>query len=142
MDNRHPLAILAERISSTLFRLRLKDATIEELVELLDRGANVNAADDDGMTAMYIAIAYKRPVEILALLVARGADVHHRLPSNATPLIVAAGLDNMSACAFLISKGADLMAATNDGGTALTKYGAMVQSPLSPETLALRRNPL
>jgi hypothetical protein len=57
-------------------------------------------------------------------------------------LMAAALFDRLPVCLFLLSKGADLMAATNINWTALTHYGQYAQPPVSPATLAERRTAL
>jgi len=45
---------------------------------LLDKGANPNVEDSEGKTPLYNAVNSQRPVEMVRLLLARGADVNHR----------------------------------------------------------------
>lgn len=47
---------------------------------LIDAGADMNAVDMDGATVLYYAVFYRRDVEIVQLLLDRGADVAQRLP--------------------------------------------------------------
>ena len=77
---------------------------------LLDHGADVNAAGIDGRaghTALHEA-AYGHP-EVMAVLLAAGANVHARTDDGLTPL--AYTLDrrsNIKCCALLLAAGADV----------------------------------
>ena len=44
--------------------------------ELLDKGADVHAATDNGQTALHFACTYQAGPEVVALLLGKGADVH------------------------------------------------------------------
>ena len=77
---------------------------------LLDHGADVNAAGIDnraGVTALHEA-AYGHP-EVMAVLLAAGANVHARTDDGLTPL--AYTIDrrvNIKCCALLLAAGADV----------------------------------
>lgn len=53
--------------------------------ELLDRGADVNVADDDGQTPLHTAVTCESP-ELVELLVARGAHEGAEDGDGETPL--------------------------------------------------------
>jgi len=58
---------------------------------LLDRGADVNARDGDGRTALMLACySDTYPIEVVRLLIERGADVNARTPSEETAASFAA----------------------------------------------------
>ena len=54
--------------------VRLKSAELAEV--LLDHGAEVDAPDGEGYTALFLAPERSAPVEVVKLLVERGADIH------------------------------------------------------------------
>src|SRR5690349_12080216 len=84
---------------------------------LLDRGADVNARNDFGATALLWAA---RDPEKARLLIERGADVNARSKQGRTPLMLAALRPGGAATvALLLSKGADPAVADNHGETAL-----------------------
>jgi ankyrin repeat protein len=64
---------------------------------LLDRGADMNARDDAGATALYNAASWGRR-DVVELLVARGADAGLRTKAGATPLdgAVANGFEDIA----------------------------------------------
>jgi ankyrin repeat protein len=87
-------------------------------VLLLDKGANVNAADDTGYTALHMAASLGY-IEGAELLLDRGAALEARDAFGDTPLHVAA-IFNQAACVlFLIEAGADTDARNGEGLTPL-----------------------
>jgi ankyrin repeat protein len=129
--NRTPLMLVAMAHSRSSLDVR-KDIKpdFEGVGKLLiDKGADVNAHDSKGRTALLLAMegsaSEYRVVggddRIARLLVARGADVNARDNDGWTALLRIANLwaDQESLMEFLIGKGADVNARLNDGRTAL-----------------------
>ena len=104
---------------------------------MLDAGANVNAETVAGSTPAILA-SQNGHLDTLQLLVSRGADIHHKNQNGESSLLYAALFDCLPVCEYLLSLGADLMAASNGNYTALTHYGRYAEPRLSPETKALR----
>ena len=105
---------------------------------LLDRGAHVNAENQWGGTPA-IKASIGGHLDTLQLLVSRGADIHHvKNQDGHSSLLCAALLNNLSVCEYLLSLGADLMAANNFNETALANYGDHADPRLSSETQSLR----
>ena len=79
--------------------------TADDLRALLDAGANPNAKNDAGATALFWAVDDAAKTR---LLLERGADVNVRSLDGRTPLMVAAGRAGSSAVlTLLLDKGAD-----------------------------------
>ena len=85
---------------------------------LLERGADIAAADKDGDTALHLAVA--RGPEILGVLLRHGADVNAVGKDGVTALHRAANLEDLETVRFLLDNGADINAVANDRGTPLT----------------------
>ena len=85
---------------------------------LLDQGADVNAPEADGATALHWA-AQSDDVEMLGLLVDAGADVSAKNRFNVTPLELAANNGNAAAIERLLQAGADANATSREGQTPL-----------------------
>ncbi len=96
---------------------------INTVKALLDKGADANAKDDGGWTALTYA-AQKGHTEAVKLLIEKGSDVNARGKNGHTALMMAAQLGHTAAIKLLIEKGADVNARNSKGWTALT-YAAI-----------------
>lgn len=100
--------------------------SIEAMRLLLEAGADVNAKNDFGATAL---LWCARQGDKARLLIERGADVNAQSKQGRTPLMMAAMRDGGSdIVALLLAKGADPKAADTRGDTALglaSQYGDM-----------------
>ena len=68
----------------------------------LDRGADVNQADEEGRTPLYIA-CQNGHVDAARLLLGKGADVDRARESGATPLWIAKRRDHLAVIALLVA---------------------------------------
>jgi len=87
--------------------------------EAISSGANVNAKDKNGWTALMQA-AYNNSLEVAKLLIKKGADVNARDIQGNTILIVALENNSLEIAKLLIEKGTDINAKNNGGESALT----------------------
>jgi len=78
---------------------------VDKAAELLQRGANPKAANASGMTALQYAAMTGR-IEIMKMLISKGADVNARDQFGRTPLLEACGRPNTQAVALLLEAGA------------------------------------
>lgn len=87
---------------------------------LLDRGAQPDHTDPDGLTALAWAVLSNK-IEIATLLIAHGADVNHVDMHGMTPLLYAASIDfgDSEMIQVLLKSGARRDARTKEGLTAL-----------------------
>lgn len=117
---------------------RLPDAAMEgdreQVRALLEGGADVDAAQGDGMTALHWA-AYNDDQEMLKMLLKAGADVGAttRL-GNTTPLLLACRNGNPATVKALLEAGADAGTANSNGTTALMT-AASAGNPQAVEVL-------
>src|SRR5881628_1246314 len=103
---RPSLADAAEQRNRTLIRT------------LLDAGADVNAAQADGTTALHWAV-YNDDAETAALLVKRGANVNTANRYGVPPLSLACTNGNADLVKLLLDAGADANASLQGGETVL-----------------------
>ena len=85
---------------------------------LIGAGADVNAAQADGATALHWA-AYREDLETAALLIDAGADVNEANDLGVTPLLMACTNGHAELVEALLAAGADAGAALPGGETAL-----------------------
>ncbi|MBR1146103.1 ankyrin repeat domain-containing protein [Bradyrhizobium sp. AUGA SZCCT0431] len=81
---------------------------------LLDHGANPNYLDRAGFPSLIAALSTDRPdrLELLRLLLSRGADIAQRGVNDWTPLHYAVSRDDVPAIELLLAHGADVSART------------------------------
>ena len=85
---------------------------------ILKAGANINAKDADGMTALMHAANFARD-KVTKLLLKHGADVKIRDSSGKTALMYAANHEEDDVARLLLEHGADVNAKDKSGNTAL-----------------------
>lgn len=92
---------------------------------LLKKGANVNAKNKAGLTALFLATNSlvwdpSRETDIAKLLIERGADVNTKNESGVTPLMIAARRGSLKVVKLLLEKGAKINDENSEHETALT----------------------
>jgi ankyrin repeat protein len=94
------------------------DGDTPQVIELLRQGANVNARDSAGRTAV-MAATYGRHVRIVEALIAAGADVNQRDIMLNNPFLYAAAEGMLDVVKLAAKAGADPRITNRYGGTAL-----------------------
>jgi ankyrin repeat protein len=84
---------------------------------LINNGADVNAKDNGGVTALMYASG---SLEVAEYLIANGADVNEKSNSGGTALMEASFRGNTALVKLLVANGADVNAHRNNGTTALS----------------------
>ena len=98
-------------------RNAVKDGKYNKTKYLIEHGAELNNTDDSlGETVLFLAVRFHH-VNIIKLLLKKGADINAKDVDNYTPLHLAIYKNNI--LKLLLKKGAHVNAATNDGLTAL-----------------------
>lgn len=100
-----------------LYRAAL-DGDLETVSDLLAKGADPNAATDEGL-ALSAAAAWDR-VEVIGALIAAGATASTKEEGGWHPLLWAAANGNADAAEVLIAAGASVDEPNDDGDTPLT----------------------
>ena len=110
-----------ERDSATplLAAVTKKDVGLTEL--LLDRGADPNArrTDKEGKqtTILHDAVGLDCPIELIHLLIQRGAQVNAKTSKEIPPIVSAAAVGRLEVVKLLVNAGADV-GASSDGFSA------------------------
>jgi len=127
---------------------------IDVVALLLEKGADPDAQDADGFTPLHHAVRNKDAAEIVRSLLRHGAKTNVRLNQKkptavaasgivlqgATPLAVAAEINNLDAVRALVDGGADPLIPTERGTTPLTLAaggGTDLARPRAPEERAM-----
>jgi TonB family protein len=96
----------------------VKSGDVEKSRDLLDRGAEVNGRDNDGMAPLCLAAAYGR-APVAELLVRRGADINAKCREAFTPLHLAAWNEHEEIADLLLKQGAEVNLKASPGVTPL-----------------------
>ncbi|KAG2453934.1 hypothetical protein HYH02_002137 [Chlamydomonas schloesseri] len=89
-----------------------KAGDVEAATRFIEEGADVNALNERGISALGVAVGFNR-LEIVKLLLSKGADLTFRDPKKNTLMHYAAGYGRMAIAKALLGAGAEL-AAQND----------------------------
>ena len=88
----------------------------------LAAGADANAADKLGFTALHLAIKNKNAPLAMRLMEVEGVSLDAKTTKGFTPMLLAAWKGDLDIVSKLISKGADTSVTDADGATALGHY--------------------
>ncbi|HDR8994450.1 TPA: ankyrin repeat domain-containing protein [Burkholderia vietnamiensis] len=105
---------------------------------LLELGADLNAIDQQGHTALLYALGHGRTDVVLLLVQQDGVEVNHRAPSGHTALHAAVKANVAVAVPYLLAKGADTTAFNAEGQTPLQHAEALKRDDIAA---ALRNAP-
>lgn len=109
----------------------------KEVLELLHKGADINTANVDGLTALHQACIDDN-LDMVEFLVENGADVNRGDNEGWTPLHATASCGFLSIAKYLIEKGAHVAAVNNDGQLAIDIAECQKMESLLREEIAER----
>ncbi|XP_055372984.1 protein phosphatase 1 regulatory subunit 12A isoform X6 [Condylostylus longicornis] len=90
----------------------------DEVIQLLDSGADINTTNIDGLTALHQACIDDN-LEMVEFLLEYGADINRQDNEGWTPLHATASCGSVSIARYLAEHGADLTIVNNDGDLAV-----------------------
>ncbi|XP_069967672.1 protein phosphatase 1 regulatory subunit 12A isoform X6 [Bactrocera oleae] len=90
----------------------------EEVLKLLESGADINTANVDGLTALHQACIDDN-LEMVEFLIEHGADINRQDNEGWTPLHATASCGFVSIARYLVEHGADPAAVNSDGDLAV-----------------------
>jgi len=100
------------------FEEACRNGDIKVVMDLIDKGADVNASNNWGNTPLHYALDNGH-TEVAMALIDKGADLNARNNDGYTPLHIALMKGHTEAAMAVIDKGADVNARNNDGYTPL-----------------------
>jgi len=92
---------------------------LNKVCDLLEAGADINALDEHGQTALMNA-AHRGDVELTRLLIQRGAELNHTAKYRLTALMLAVIGNHTEIVRLLVEAGADRAIAGSKGSFART----------------------
>jgi ankyrin repeat protein len=95
-----------------------RDVDAAQIQALLSRGADIDARDEAGRTALLIATHGNR-IEVARVLIEAGADVNAKDRINDSPYLCAGARGHLEILTMTLVHGADLRSTNRYGGTAL-----------------------
>ena len=108
--------VTSRKTSLLYFAARCGHKSIVEM--LIDKGANINHAKNNGVTPLFIA-AENGHKDIVEIFINKGTDINRAQYQGATPLLIAAENGHNDIVKMLIENGADINHAQNQGTTPL-----------------------
>lgn len=112
----------------------------KDVLKAIGRGADVNARDDEGNTALIFAVSERPNSRVVKVLLDNGADVNARNNDGLTALMFAAARTTRpDVITLLFNAGAEAEAALNNGWTALMFAAAVNPDPAVIQTLCQGR---
>jgi len=101
-----------------LFFAIRKHASLEFIEVLLENGLNITDVDDDGLSAIDIAIKFKRE-DVVNFCLDKGMDINATSrKSGITPILLASCFNNVSMVELLLKNGAEINAQDSNGMSA------------------------
>ncbi len=94
---------------------------LEGISQLIDAGADVDARDEAGSTALVLAASFRDYEDVVELLISKGADVNAPDGKGHTPLMVAVSVSKKGT-ELLLSKGADVTPRCEDDASAFLHW--------------------
>jgi len=103
----------------TVFTAYCSFASGDQIAKLLiDRGADPNDSSDDSLP--FVCASYAENIQLMELLLSKGANLEWQDSRGKTPLILAAQSGKEKSVRFLLQHGADINARDKEKKTALT----------------------
>jgi len=97
---------------------------MDQVTDILLKGADINAKDGNGQTCMHLAACYWQK-EVVQFLKEKGANLYELDNYGATPLHEAARVDNEEVVSYLVEDDPDISQVTNDTHQTALHYAVL-----------------
>ncbi|XP_062136531.1 protein phosphatase 1 regulatory subunit 12B isoform X11 [Drosophila sulfurigaster albostrigata] len=101
----------------------------DDVLQLIDDGADINTANVDGLTALHQACIDDK-LDMVEFLVTHGADINRQDNEGWTPLHATASCGFVSIAQYLVEHNADVAAVNSDGDLALDLANDVQHMPM------------
>lgn len=112
-------------------RMALDEDDLERMVQLLDEGANINALKGAYKTTVLMEASVRGNLEVMKLLIERGADINLTDKDGWTALMGATVQGHLESVSLLLKQGAEVNTRNQDGETALAMAAGMKHTDIS-----------
>lgn len=102
---------------------------------LLDKGANIHAAEKQGLMGLHMA-AFQKDAAMIDFLLANGAKIDERTANQVTPFLYAVLVNSIETVDYLIDRGADY-SLCDAGGNSAHFYALMASPEMLKHVLGL-----
>jgi len=119
---------------TTSIHLAAQLGDLEKVKAFLERGTDINAKNDDGMTPLLLAISNKQ-TEVTKFLIENGADVNVGDKQDYVPLVYALGNEDSNTVQLLLDKGADIKSKDTAMGFSVLHWAILMDSKESTELI-------
>lgn len=109
--------------SEEKLRLAAAEGNLLRVETFLEQGINPQAADERGVTPLFLAAQHGHR-DVVALLLKQAAAMNHARQDGVAPIFIAAQEGQRDVVALLLEKGADVNAQARIGGVTLLHIGA------------------
>ncbi|MDF0666517.1 MAG: ankyrin repeat domain-containing protein [Nitrospira sp.] len=109
--------------SEEKLRLAAAEGNVLRVETFLGQGINPQAADERGVTPLFLAAQHGHR-DVAALLLKQGAAMNHARQDGVAPIFIAAQEGQRDVVALLLEKGADVNTQARIGGVTLLHIGA------------------
>jgi len=111
----------------SLLHLAVLSNNIKVVLYLLNKGVDIDAEDNDGLTPLIIALSHSRYINIAILLLDRHATLEHVSGSGHSALSVAIRNNNPEGALMLVRRGANINIADNAHTPLTLTHTALLQ---------------
>lgn len=104
---------------SDYFDLDWRYCTVEDIFHLVDQNVCINAVDEMGLTPLMYAVMHNDCVDVVEMLIKKGADVNAKDNLGRTALLLACQYNDLPVVQILSKNGANIYIQDNEGKSAL-----------------------